>query len=80
MSSEPRYASQKDSFGAAAVIVGVMLLLMPWASSKIAMLPNMKTSPFSILTGAVLVIGIINVLLGIAVFRMKPSQEGQDEE
>lgn len=75
MSNEPRYVSQKDSFGAVAVMVGIMLLLMPWAASKIAMLPNMKTSPFSILTGAVLLLGLINVILGIAMFRMRPSEE-----
>ncbi len=70
--------SQKDSFGAAAVVIGVMLALMPWAASKIAMLPNIKTSTFSILTGAVLVTGLINVLLGIALFRMKSSPDSEE--
>ncbi|MEW6228065.1 MAG: hypothetical protein AB1700_08270, partial [Bacillota bacterium] len=64
--------------GAVAVIIGVMLFLMPWASSKIAMLPNMKTSPFSILTGAAFVLGLINIILGLALFKMKSSQEEEE--
>lgn len=60
-----------QAMGAGVVGLGLLGLVMPWASGQIAALDFIQSSDFAILTGATYVVGLITVLAGVAVFMGK---------
>jgi hypothetical protein len=62
---------KKEGLGAGIVGIGLMMLFLPSASQKIADLDFTSGTPFGILLGATLILGILIVLAGVAVVIMK---------
>lgn len=52
--------------GAGVVGLGILLLVMPWAASATAAFDFVESSDFSVLTGAVYVLGVFALLAGLA--------------
>lgn len=57
----------KEGLGAGVIGVGLMMLFLPGASQNIADLEFVSSEPFSILLGAVYVLGVIIILAGLGV-------------
>jgi len=58
--------SFSQTLGAGIVGLGLLLVLMPWASGAIAALDFIQSSDFAILTGAAYTLGFLALLAGIA--------------
>lgn len=61
----------KEGLGAGIIALGVLLLLLPSFSQKIADLDFIQSEAFGILTGAILVMGILTAIAGLAVIISK---------
>lgn len=61
----------KEGLGAGIVAMGVVFLLLPSFSQKIADLDFIQSEAFGILTGAVLVMGFLTAVAGLAVILTK---------
>ncbi len=57
----------KEGLGAGVIGIGLMMLFLPGASQNIADLDFVASEPFSILLGAVYVLGVIIILAGLGV-------------
>ncbi|MBX3049106.1 MAG: hypothetical protein KIT46_02245 [Anaerolineales bacterium] len=57
----------KEGLGAGVIGIGLMMLFLPGASQNIADLEFVGSEPFSILLGAVYVLGVIIILAGLGV-------------
>lgn len=57
----------KESLGAGIVGLGILALLLPWAANAIADLDFIKSEPFGILAGSVMVLGLFIMAAGVAV-------------
>lgn len=65
----------KEGLGAGIVGLGVLLLLLPSFSQKIADLDFIQSDAFGILAGAAMVLGILVAVAGIAVIVSKFDDE-----
>ncbi len=63
----------KEGIGAGIVGLGILLMVMPSFAQKIADTLGNNSQPYTILTGAVLVLGFITIIAGIAVIVSKLS-------
>lgn len=70
---EPRYVTPKDGVGFAIIALGVLALLLPWSSSTVG--AAVKADPYAVLIGTIYVLGLMVVFAGIAVLRLKKSDE-----
>lgn len=61
----------KEGLGAGIIALGVLLLLLPSFSQKIADLDFIQSEAFGILSGAVLVMGLLTAIAGLAVIISK---------
>lgn len=61
----------KEGLGAGIIALGVLLILLPSFSQKIADLDFIQSEAFGILTGAILVMGILTAIAGLAVIISK---------
>ncbi|MCW5875825.1 MAG: hypothetical protein KIS85_02980 [Anaerolineales bacterium] len=57
----------KEGLGAGVIGIGLMMLFLPGAAQQIADLDFVASEPFSILLGAVYVLGVIIILAGLGV-------------
>ncbi len=65
----------KEGLGAGIVGLGVLLLFLPSFSQKIADLDFINSEAFGIMTGAVLVMGFLVAVAGVAVILSKFDDE-----
>jgi hypothetical protein len=71
MAKKPATVGPKEGLGTGIVALGLLLLLMPSFSQKIADLDFISSEAFAILLGSVYVISIFVILAGIAVIVAK---------
>jgi hypothetical protein len=78
-SREPAVSAQgvtvgpKESLGVGVISLGVLALLLPWAANAIADLDFIKSEPFGILAGSVMVLGLFIIAAGVAVIVQRTS-------
>ena len=65
----------KEGLGAGIIALGALLLLLPSFSQKIADLDFIQSEAFGIMSGAVLVLGILTAVAGLAVILSKFDDE-----
>lgn len=65
----------KEGLGAGVIALGVVLMLLPSFSQKIADLDFINSDAFGIMTGAILVMGFLVGLAGLAVILSKFDDE-----
>jgi|YelNatPaOPRAMG01_1025707.scaffolds.fasta_scaffold613553_1 hypothetical protein len=65
---------RKAELGVAIIVLGLLALLLPWSSATVASLDFVPSDAYSILTGTVYALGIIVILAGIAVLRLKEEE------
>ena len=66
---------RKIELGCALIVLGILGLILPWSSAKVADLEFLPSDAYSILVGTVYALGIFIILAGIAVLRLKEEEE-----
>ena len=55
--------------------LGILMMVMPWAAGATAVFDFVSGDEYSILTGAMYVIGILAIVAGLAVMRHKTGED-----
>jgi len=71
MDKKPVTVGTKEGLGAGVVGLGILFMVMPSFAQKISDALGGSSEPYAILTGAVLVLGFLTVLAGLAVIITK---------
>ena len=75
MDKKPVTVGAKEGLGAGIIGLGLIMLLLPSMSQKIADLDFISSDAFGILLGATLVLGIFIIAAGVAVMFAKFEEE-----
>ena len=78
MAKKPASVGSKEGLGSGIVGLGLLLLLLPSFSQKIADLDYVSSDAFAILLGAVYVLSIFVILAGVAVIVAKFKDEEEE--
>ncbi len=74
-SSEARPLTTMAGLGFGIIILGILILLMPSTSARIAALETVQSEAFAILVGISYLLGVFVVLAGLAVLLVKEKME-----
>jgi cytochrome bd-type quinol oxidase subunit 2 len=74
-STEARPLTTMAGMGFGIIILGLLVLLMPSTSARIAAMPNVTSEAYAILVGISYLLGVFVVLAGIAVLMIKERTE-----
>lgn len=73
MSKEVKTVGTKEGLGAGVIGLGLLILFLPYTIQKIADLDFIKSEAFAMLSGSVMVVGVLIVIAGLAVIFAKLS-------
>ena len=74
-STEAKPLTTMEGMGFGIIILGLLVLLMPSTSARIAAMPNVTSEAFAILVGISYLLGVFVVLAGIAVLLVRERTE-----
>lgn len=74
-SVEAKPLSTMSGIGFGIIILGILILLMPSTSARIAAMDNVQSEAFAILVGISYLLGVFVVLAGMAVLLVKERSE-----
>lgn len=75
MDKKVKTVGAKEGIGAAVIGLGLLYLFLPSTVQKIADLEFIKSEPFAMLSGSVLVLSIFTIIAGLAMIFAKTKEE-----